>query len=139
MTDNAGAPSPARQIPRLSAPSLPALARRVLFGLVALLLAAGPALADARNDAKKHYRDGMAAIAAGQLERGIEELKQAYAIKPHPDVLYNIARAYVDLGKIPEALRYFREYVATDPEDKATVEAVMTRLQAAVSPGPSAG
>lgn len=134
MTDNAGAPRSARQIPRLPAPSRHRLVRRLLLGVLALALAAHPALADARNDAKKHYRDGMAAIAAGQLERGIEELKQAYAIKPHPDVLYNIARAYVDLGKIPEALRYFREYVATDPEDRATVEAVMARLQAAVTP-----
>jgi len=46
------------------------------------------------------------AIAAGQVERGIAELKQAYAIKPHPDVLYDIAKAYVDLGNIPEALNY---------------------------------
>jgi len=43
----------------------------------------------------------MSLIAAGQVERGIAELKQAYAIKPHPDVLYDIAKAYVDLGKSP--------------------------------------
>src|SRR3954452_20487836 len=100
--------------------------------LLAALLLAGPALADARADAKRHFREGMALIAAGQLERGIAELKQAYAIKPHPDVLYDIAKAYVDLGNIPEALNYFKQYIATDPEDKENVLNVMARLQAAI-------
>jgi outer membrane receptor protein involved in Fe transport len=103
--------------------------------LLALLLVSGPTFADARSDAKRHFHDGMAMIAAGQLERGIAELKQAYAIKPHPDVLFDIAKAYVDLGNIPEALIYFRQYVATDPVDKDQVVSVMQRLQAAITPG----
>src|SRR3954462_14787498 len=106
--------------------------------LLAALLLAGPALADARADTKRHFREGIALIAAGQLERGISELKQAYAIKPHPDVLYDIAKAYVDLGNIPEALNYFRQYIATDPEDKEQVQNVMNRLQAAISAPQSA-
>src|SRR5438105_8551391 len=101
--------------------------------LLAALLLAGPALADARADAKRHFHEGMTLIAAGQIERGIAELKQAYAIKPHQDVLYDIAKAYVDLGNIPDALNYFRQYVATDPEDKEQVQSVMNRLQAAIS------
>src|SRR5438309_1165225 len=101
--------------------------------LLAVLLAP-PALADARSDAKRHFRDGMSLIAAGQVERGIAELKQAYAIKPHPDVLYDIAKAYVDLGNISEALNYFRQYVATEPADKEQVVSVMQRLQAAIAP-----
>src|SRR5438874_12847141 len=99
-----------------------------------LLLLAPAAFADARADAKRHFRDGMSLIAAGQVERGIAELKQAYAIKPHPDVLYDIAKAYVDLGNISEALNYFRHYVATDPADKEQVMSVMQRLQAAIAP-----
>jgi len=107
-------------------------ARWKACALAAVLLLSGAALADSRADAKRHFRDGMALIAAGQVERGIAELKQAYAIKPHPDVLYDIAKAYVDLGNIPEALNYFRQYVATDPEDKENVLNVMARLQAAI-------
>src|SRR5437870_5004805 len=99
--------------------------------LLAALLAPA-ALADARSDAKRHFRDGMSLIGAGQVERGIAELKQAYAIKPHPDVLYDIAKAYVDLGDIPEALNYFRQYVATDPVDKEQVQAIIQRLQSAI-------
>ena len=103
------------------------------LALVALL-APTAALADARSDAKRHFREGMSLIAAGQVERGIAELKQAYAIKPHPDVLYDIAKAYVDLGNISEALNYFRQYVATAPADKEQVVSVMQRLQAAIAP-----
>src|SRR6202171_876816 len=110
---------------------------RLLAALLAGLLPLA-ARADSRSDAKRHFRDGMALIAAGQVERGIAELKQAYAIKPHADVLYDIANAYVDLGNIPEALSYFRQYVATDPEDKDQVVKVMSRPQAAISAAPAA-
>src|SRR3954470_1601614 len=112
-------------------------ARWKACALAAVLLLSGAALADSRADAKTHFRDGMALIAAGQVERGIAELKQAYAIKPHPDVLYDIAKAYVDLGNIPEALEYFRQYVATEPADKEQVLAVMQRLQAALGSRPA--
>src|SRR5437764_11654749 len=104
------------------------------LALAALFFAPAAARADARSDAKRHFREGMSLIAAGQVERGIAELKQAYAIKPHPDVLYDIAKAYVDLGHISEALNYFRQYVATDPADKEQVMSVMQRLQAAIAP-----
>src|SRR5712671_324595 len=121
-----------------SATRLAAARRRMCAPLLLAALVAPAALADSRADAKRHFREGMSLIAAGQVERGIAELKQAYAIKPHPDVLYDIAKAYVDLGNIPEALSYFRQYVATDPIDKDQVLSVMQRLQAAIGPGTTA-
>src|SRR6266550_1122614 len=117
-----------------SATSLAARANVCAALALAALFAPAAALADARSDAKRHFREGMSLIAAGQVERGIAELKQAYAIKPHPDVLYDIAKAYVDLGNISEALNYFRQYVATEPADKEQVVSVMQRLQAAIAP-----
>src|SRR5438477_9122985 len=112
-------------------------AKRRACVLAAVLLLPAAALADARADAKRHFRDGMSLIANGQVERGIAELKQAYAIKPHPDVLYDIGKAYVDLGNIDEALGYFKQYVATDPEDKDQVLRVMQRLQQAIAKAPT--
>src|SRR2546430_16461090 len=110
---------------------------RALCLAVVILTTAGPALADARADAKRHFHEGMTLIAAGQIERGIAELKQAYAIKPHQDVLYDIAKAYVDLGNIPEAISYFKQYLATEPEDKDQVQSVVSRLQTAISAAPA--
>src|SRR5438128_8540330 len=112
--------------------------RAAVCAVAIALFAAPAAFAGARSEAKRHFRDGMALIASGQVERGIAELKQAHAIKPHPDLLYNIARAYVDLGRIPEALDYFQRYVATDPDDRAQVEAVMARLSGAIGARPPA-
>jgi len=117
-----------------SATRLAAARGKIHAALLLAALAAPAALADARADAKRHFREGMSLISAGQIEKGIAELKQAYAIKPHPDVLYDIGKAYVDLGNIPEALNYFRQYVATDPADKEQVLAVMQRLEAAIGP-----
>jgi len=116
--------------------SLPARRWPARLGFVllfALLAISGTAHADARGDARTHYRNGLELLANGQTERAIEEFKAAYAIRPHPDALYNIARAYVDLGNIPEALNYFRRYIANDPEDKEQVLAVMNRLNAAIA------
>jgi tetratricopeptide (TPR) repeat protein len=88
----------------------------------------------ARVEAKKHFRSGMSLIAQGQTERGVAELKQAYAIKPHPDILYNIARAYLDDGNVREALVWFRKYAATNPKDRGNVDAIVARLAAATKP-----
>src|SRR6267142_6059103 len=117
-----------------SATRLAAARGKIHAALLLAALAAPAALADARADAKRHFREGMSLISAGQIEKGIAELKQAYAIKPHPDVLYDIGKAYVDLGNIPEALNYFRQYVATDPPDKEQVLGVIQRLEAAMGP-----
>src|SRR5204862_281468 len=116
------APPPPAPAPLETTAPADASAATTLVTLTSTPARAG--LADSRADAKRHFREGMSLIAAGQVERGIAELKQAYAIKPHPDVLYDIAKAYVDLGNIPEALNYFRQYVATDPIDKDQVLSV---------------
>src|SRR5207237_8184584 len=90
----------------------PLAARANVCAALALvaLLAPATAVADARSDAKRHFRDGMSLIAAGQVERGVADLKQAYAIKPHPDVRYDIPKAAVHLGNISEASHALRHY-----------------------------
>ena len=103
----------------------------VVAGVVALvLLVPARALADARAEARRHFRAGMDLIARGQPERGIEELKAAYAAKPHPNVLFNIARAELDLGDVDAAIDYFDRYLAADPDDAADVAATLDKLKA---------
>ncbi len=108
----------------------------LLVGVVLWGIAGDSARADARTDARRYFRRGMAMIAEGkanrdpdQVERGIEELIRAYETLPHPNVLYNVARAYVDLGDYDKALDFFRRYLDTDPEDRETVLRYIAALE----------
>jgi outer membrane receptor protein involved in Fe transport len=105
------------------------------------VLSATTSLADERLEARRHFRNGMSLIAQGQYDPGIAELLEAYAIKPHANVLYNIARAYQDAGRVPEAVDYYRRYLAANPPDAAPVRTTLARLEeslGATSPEPSA-
>jgi iron complex outermembrane receptor protein len=71
----------------------------------------------------------MAAIADGRYEVGIEELKSAYDILPHPNVLYNIARAYVDTGDLENAVTYYKKYLEGAPKDRDEVAQLVVDLE----------
>jgi iron complex outermembrane receptor protein len=87
-------------------------------------------MADERLEARRHFRNGMSLIAQGQFDQGIAELQEAYAIKPHPNVLYNIARAYTDAGRGEEALEWYRRYLSFNPPDADGVRATVAGLEA---------
>ena len=106
------------------------VANRVQALLAALVLVfPAVALADARIEAKRHFQRGMTLIAKGSYDEGIGELREAYSIKPHPNVLYNIARAYLDAGRVKESVEFYRRYMASSPADLAQVRATVTRLE----------
>ena len=105
---------------------------------LALVLYAGTAFADARLEARRHFRNGMSLIAQGQYDPGIEELLEAYAIKPHANVLYNIAHAYQDAGRVPEAVDYYRRYLAANPPDAEPVQTQLAKLEASLKNSQSA-
>ncbi len=107
---------------------------RMVAGLVlgALALTARGALADERTEARTHFKKGMAEIADGHYDSGIEELKKAYDILPHPNVLYNIARAYVDQGDLENAVAYYKKYLEGNPKDRDEVAQVVASLEARI-------
>src|ERR1700686_3162923 len=72
----------------------------------------------------------MAEIADGKYDAGIEELKKAYDILPHPNVLYNIARAYVDQGDLENAVAYYKKYLEGNPKDRDEVAQIVAALEA---------
>ncbi|HYO55682.1 TonB-dependent receptor plug domain-containing protein [Archangium sp.] len=98
-------------------------------GALALVLYAGSAFGDARLEARRHFRSGMSLIAQRQYDQGIAELLKAYSIKPHPNVLYNIAHAYQDAGRLTEAADYYRRYLAANPPDMAKAQATLAKLE----------
>lgn len=88
------------------------------------------ASADARTEARAHFKKGMDAIAAGRFDEGIPELEKAYEILPHPNVLYNIARAHAEAGNLEKAIDYYKRYLETNPPDKDETQAVLKGLEA---------
>ena len=104
--------------------------RVVLLGLWLLcLLLPSIALADVRSEARRHFRSGMDLIAQGQLDAGAVELEAAYALMPHPNVLYNLARAYFDAGLYVETVLYFERYLKSDPPDSDQVQLIVDALR----------
>src|SRR5690242_5552573 len=91
------------------------------------------ALADARTDARRAFKTGMALVAKGKYDEGIKELEKANAIFPHPNVTYNIARAHAEAGNLEQAILKYKEYAATEPDDKANILQIITQLESRVA------
>lgn len=100
--------------------------------LALALVAAGPALADSRVEAKRHFKLGMALIAQQHYDDGIAELLEAYTIRPHPNVLFNIAKAHEAAGRPADALTFYRRYLDADPPDSGPVRERVLVLEAAL-------
>lgn len=109
--------------------------RATLWLLVALLVVLAPpgvdvARADVRTEARNHFRRGMRLIGEGQIEEGIAELEEAHRILPHPNVLFNIARAQLEAGRYEQALDHFERYLESDPQDREAVEQQIAEIRA---------
>ncbi len=109
----------------------------------AVLLWAATASADARTEARAHFRKGMGLVASAHYEEAISELQRAYEILPHPSVLYNIGRACLELGDLEAAIANFRKYMESDPADRdetarlvENLESRLKRAQAAIAAQP---
>jgi iron complex outermembrane receptor protein len=100
-----------------------------LFVLGVASLATRTVLADTRTEARAHFKKGMRAITVGNYEEGIAELRSAYELIPHPNVLYNIARAYFESGDLEDAIVAYRQYLEAQPADKDEVAQILTVLE----------
>jgi tetratricopeptide (TPR) repeat protein len=81
-----------------------------------------PAAAAQRAEAKRHVERGLAAQAAGDFDGAIELYKKAYALIPHPELLFNLGQAYRLKGRKTVAIRYYRRYLAADAEGRGAAE-----------------
>lgn len=99
-----------------------------LFALAVWGLSA-VALADSKADARRYFTRGMAAIEAGRLREGVSLLESAYAIRPHPNVLFNLAPAHAALGELRAAVSAFEGYLASNPPDAEQVRATIAELE----------
>lgn len=81
--------------------------------------------------AKDLFEQGSSAFHAGEFPRALELFREAYAIDPHPILMYNIARSEESLGNAHEAVRAFRKYLelAPEAEDRGAVEQRISTLE----------
>jgi tetratricopeptide (TPR) repeat protein len=93
--------------------------RAALLSIVCLCLLSRLALADAAS-ARAHFDKGRTFFEVDEYRKAIAEFKAAHIEKPDPAFLYNIAECYRRLGDVPEALQFYRRFLATaSPDDKA--------------------
>ena len=76
-------------------------------------------------EARAHYQVGQKAVEEGDYERAVAEFERAYALKAHPNVLYNLGNAYERLQNYPRSVEFFDRYLrdsGADAEHRVIVE-----------------
>jgi tetratricopeptide (TPR) repeat protein len=88
------------------------------IAIAALLLCASGASADDRAVAREHYIKGTKAFELGLYDEAITEYMAAYKAKDDPALLFNIAQSHRLAGHAAEALRFYRVYLAKNPNTR---------------------
>lgn len=94
---------------------------------------APPPGARAKEIARRLFREGMAHLEAHEYAYGIADLEAAYFTLPHPNVAFNLGRAYLERGDARAAIRWLRVYVASNPEDRLSIEREIRLLEEKLS------
>jgi hypothetical protein len=95
-----------------------ALAVTLALLSVAPAVAAEPAGDDATARAKEAFTEGQKLYKAGKYADAVARFEAAYAAKPHPSILFNIAKCWEQLDEVAKALRSFKDYLRADPDAK---------------------
>lgn len=95
----------------------------------ALFLGPVPAFADATDDQVEAFTArGAAAYAEKDYEEALRAFAQAYALRPTPDMAYNIARVHEALKHYGEAERYYRLFIDSPEADVDARRDALKRL-----------
>jgi hypothetical protein len=108
---------------------------RLAIVFFAVLLFAGRALADDREDretARKEFAAGQAADKRKAYAEAIEHYKKANELMPHPFAMFNIAAGYEKLGKLRDAATWYEQYLdssSTKEADRERVNRLLIELR----------
>jgi hypothetical protein len=99
--------------------------------VLSALVAASPAdtglsAADLQR-AKDLFGAGQKLYKAASYSEAITKFQEAYAVRPHPVILFNIAKCYEQLADDGKAMRAYRDYLRFSPDAKdkeAVVDAI---------------
>ena len=95
---------------------------------LALLPLAFPMSAFAQTDAGRiHFQAGASDYESGDYQHALEEFQRAYELSQRPQLFYNIALAYQQLGDLEHAVEYLGRFL-NEVEDIANRENLERRL-----------
>lgn len=100
----------------------------LLTVLTALVLVTSPAFAQSPEEIAQQATE---AFQAGDYEVAIGLFEEAFALDPHPVILFNLARAYQESGDYPAALLHFKTLRTLDapPNVLAAAEAKIAEVE----------
>ncbi len=99
-----------------------------------LLLFAGGAHAEDKQKARDAFRIGTQHFKLGEYDQALESFKEAYRNFESPIFLFNIAQCERQLNHKPEAIRFYRQYLADakDATNRDEVQQIIGKLQSAL-------
>ena len=96
--------------------------------------AGGAPAADAqkKDAAKKLVDQAIAAQGAGDYDKAIDLYRQAFALVPHPILMFNVGQAHRLAGRPAQAAQFYERYLTLDPSGKeaATARAHLEKIKA---------
>jgi tetratricopeptide (TPR) repeat protein len=99
------------------------------------------------DQAKKAFAEGKALYDAKKLVEAAEKFKESYKLSKNPLLLYNVGLALDEAKQRPQALVFYRKFLADAPPE-ATQRAIVTdrvkvleeeEMNATMGPGPGTG
>ena len=79
--------------------------------------------------ARDLFEEGMASVAAGDLDVAADRLRRSYELRPSAVVAFNLAMALTELGRLVEATEHLRRIIRDEEAPEAVREAASSRLE----------
>jgi len=79
--------------------------------------------------AEEAHSRGQVAFDAGSYQEALDAFEEAESLESKPERLLLIGLSYEALGELEEAIAAYRNYLATGPADRSTVQASIIRLE----------
>jgi tetratricopeptide (TPR) repeat protein len=109
----------------------------MVVGLISIAAPRAARAADETTQAREHFEKGKAYMDLGKYGEAAAEYEAAYAAKPDPALLLNLAQAYRQAGNADKALRFYRKYLEKVPKTpyRADIEEKIAALEKQVKTG----
>jgi tetratricopeptide (TPR) repeat protein len=87
--------------------------------------------ADDVKKAKELFQRAQTLYKQARYAEAIDKFEEAYAVRPHPVIFFNIGKCYEQLNETPKALRAYRDYLRLMPDakDRDTVTDAIANLE----------